>query len=101
MSSLVSREVVCVGQVLVVDEDLAVESGTPGHADGDVGVVTVAVELARGHRVAEVGVVVVGGALAGLVLVSHVGQALREDLTWRGEGERCVDSLVVTERGKC
>ena len=84
LASLVSREVVRVGQFLVVDEDLAVEPGAPGHADGDVGVVAVAVELARGHRVAEVGVVVVGRALAGLVLVSHVGQTLREDLTWRG-----------------
>ena len=82
---LVSCEVVCVGEVPVVDEDLSVESGAPGHADCHVRVVAVAVELSRGHRVAEVGVVVVGGALAGLVLVTHVGQALGEDLSCRGE----------------
>ena len=86
-SYLVPSEVVSVGEVPVVDEDLAVEAGAPGHAHGDVGVVAVAVELSRGHRVAEVRVVVVGGALAGLVLVPHVGQALGEDLSWRGRRE--------------
>ena len=84
-SYLVPSEVVSVGEVPVVDEDLSVEAGAPGHADGNVRVVAVAVKLSRGHRIAEVGVVVVGGALAGLVLVPHVGQALGEDLSWRGE----------------
>ena len=82
---LVPSEVVSVGEVPVIDEDLAVEAGAPGHADGNVRVVAVAVELSRGHRIAEVRVVVVGGALAGLVLVPHVGQALGEDLSWRGD----------------
>ena len=83
VSYLVPSEVVSVGEVPVVDEDLSVESGAPGHADGHVRIV--AVKLARGHRVAEIGVVIVGRSLAGLVLVTQVGQALGEDLSWRGE----------------
>ena len=43
---LVAGEVVGVGEVLVVDEDLAVEAGAPGHAHRHVGVVPVAIKLA-------------------------------------------------------
>ena len=62
---------------------LSSETSTSGHADGGVGTVPVAVELAGGHRVAKVAIIVLWRPLSGLALVTDTGKVLGEHLAWK------------------